>query len=258
MRLLNLGLLLISFSSAFVHRPSAGAYPPRSKFFALTLQESESSGPVILRDVDRGRAIECYTHSHAKPMGDKDGAQYIVCTPCDPCIEICEAGADDEVYPLQEDDGRMDSLFPIAAALLEEDDMFLVRSAATLTLQGDLEMDSEDESVEVEELASFEYECAEYVILRIVAPLLLVAKARSSSCNAAVSETEYQLLQGEELVKISVFVQTEVRVIQRVKARLAFLPALFHHRCSFVVLSSPLVCTSPSSSSSSSSLLSSS
>lgn len=184
--------------------------------FALILRESESPDPVILRDVDRGRAIECYTHSHARLSGGDDGAQYIVCTPCDPCIEICEVGVDDEVYPLQEEDDRMDSLFPIAAGLLEEDDLFIVRSAATLTLQGDLEVDGEDETAEDEELASFEYEGAEYVILRIVAPLLLVAKTRTTSSNAAASGAGFELLQGDELAEISSLVQREVSGTRRI------------------------------------------
>jgi hypothetical protein len=171
----------------------------------VILTESDVLDPVVLRDV-KGRAIECYVHSHVQMVGDED-TRYIVGVPCDPCIEICEVGDNEEVYTIDESDDRMDLLFPVAAALLEEDDLFLARSAATLTLQGDLEMDEDSNSlVEDEELASFEYEGAEYCILRIVAPLLLVAKAGETGAPS----TEWELLQGGELAEISTYVQIEL------------------------------------------------
>ncbi len=103
---------------------------------ACELEEADDDAdPVVLRSTKTGRVIECYLHSLAKI--DKDPAQYIVAVPCDPCVEICQINKKtDELKTIDEEDLKMDALFPIAAALLEEDELTLVRSATTLTLQG--------------------------------------------------------------------------------------------------------------------------
>lgn len=176
----------------------------------ISLTEADEKEAIVLHEPSSSKFIECYVHSYAKVSGNEE-INYVVAVPCDPCIEICEVDAsaedNDQIFPIDEGDERMDNLFSLASALLEEDDLFLVRSAATLTLQGDLEMAEDVNSLEDEELASFEVEGAEYVLLRIVAPLFLVAKQEMSPSS---SDEKYELLEDEELRIVSTLVQREL------------------------------------------------
>lgn len=90
--------------------------------------------PVVLRDAATGRAIECYLHSYATVAGERD--KFVVGIPVDPCVDICQVDAQtDELITLDPDGADMDEMFPVAAALLAEDDLTLLRSATTVTMQ---------------------------------------------------------------------------------------------------------------------------
>lgn len=93
-----------------------------------------NADPVVLRDAATGRAIECFLHSYAAVAGEPD--KYVVGIPVDPCVDICKVDTDtDELITLDPDDKDMDAVFPVAAALLAEDDLTLLRSATTVTMQ---------------------------------------------------------------------------------------------------------------------------
>jgi hypothetical protein len=113
---------------------------------ACNLEEADDdAASVVLRSTLTGRTIECYLHSHAKIEGDP--CEYVVAVPCDPCVEICAVSKKtDDLTTIDEEDKKMDILFPLAAKVLEKEDLVLVRSATTLTLQGDLETDEDDET----------------------------------------------------------------------------------------------------------------
>ena len=90
--------------------------------------------PVVLRDVATNRAIECFLHSYCTVTGEAD--KFVVGIPVDPCVDICEVDAKtEELITLDPDSQDMDAIFPVAAALLAEDDLTLLRSATTVTLQ---------------------------------------------------------------------------------------------------------------------------
>jgi hypothetical protein len=88
----------------------------------------------------------------------------------------------------------MDEIFPLAAEIVEEEfgeELVLERTPQTLTLVGELEEaddnedfeeeenddDVGDDEEEVEVLLSFEEDGREYVLVRLLDPVLLVGKA---------------------------------------------------------------------------------
>ena len=122
----------------------------------------------------------------------------------DPAVAICFFDDDESLIPIDVDDEAMDELYAVAASLLEEEDLFLQRTATTLTLQGDLEVDEdfeamneqfEDEAEEdddtefVEVLAEFEHKDQDYSVVRIANPFLLIAKQKEGTAT-----DEYTLL----------------------------------------------------------------
>ena len=133
-------------------------------------------------------------------------------------MEICRINAQtDELVTIDEEDAQMDDLFPVAEALLAEDDLFLYRSATTLTLQGDLELDSdisEDDEADDkgfpddEELASFEHKGAEYCIIKVGMPLMLVGKATLGGNDEQMAE--FALLDDETNERVSTAIQAEL------------------------------------------------
>ena len=119
-------------------------------------------------------------------------------------MAICFFDDDESLIPIDVDDEAMDELYAVAASLLEEEDLFLQRTATTLTLQGDLEVDEdfeamneqfEDEAEEdddtefVEVLAEFEHKDQDYSVVRIANPFLLIAKQKEGTAT-----DEYTLL----------------------------------------------------------------
>ena len=62
-------------------------------------------------------------------------------------MAICFFDDDESLIPIDVDDEAMDELYAVAASLLEEEDLFLQRTATTLTLQGDLEVDEDFEAM---------------------------------------------------------------------------------------------------------------
>lgn len=155
----------------------------------------------------------------AKVEGEE--AKYCVAYPCDAAVAICFFDDDEALVPLDVNDEAMNDLFAIASSLLEEEDLFLQRSAITLTIQGDLgdegedfdeEFDDEDEEMEdedfeteyVEVLAEFEHEDTSYTVVRISNPFLLIAKE--------VGTDEYLLLDVEEAERISPLVEKQLEL----------------------------------------------
>mmetsp|Transcript_53138 Transcript_53138/g.105390 ORF Transcript_53138/g.105390 Transcript_53138/m.105390 type:complete len:237 (-) Transcript_53138:117-827(-) len=211
---LVLTALLVTLATSFVPHTTRLHSRPRStsQLKSCDLTEADDHDAiVILRQPWDGKSIECAIHSMAKIEGDP--MQYVVAIPADPCVDICEINAKtDELTTVEEDDPLMDGLFAAACAVLEEEDLFLTRSATSLTLQGDLDEDDEedddDDYPEDVELGSFEFEGSDYCIIKVGMPLLLIAKATSAEVGA--SETGYELLEEEENERVLVFIQEEL------------------------------------------------
>jgi len=161
---------------------------------------------VTLRDEKTGRTIAC-TVEHAIEVEDQE---FVLLLPVDYPVEIVSWQGDEEeeeAIPVKEEED-IAQLFPIAKAVLEEQNLVLKWTAVTLTVEGELpELEDEDEiletgndsngSGETEELqflASFYCEEQEYGIYAPLDPFLILARLDENQ--------QPHLLSPEELQKI--------------------------------------------------------
>lgn len=119
---------------------------------------SEEMPTVVVRD-SRGRQLLCVLEE----LVPLDGQDYALLTPFDtPVILVHLSAGDDEEPEEVEDWDAHPEVLAVAEAVLQEHDMTLVRSAATLTVIGDSEkpdLDDEDEGEdEIEEGEAVEEE----------------------------------------------------------------------------------------------------
>lgn len=133
--------------------------------------------------------IECYADS----IAIVDGIEYTIGNPCDTAVALCYFDQDDNLIPIDLDGDMMDEVFPMVAAIVEDEfgeELVLERTPQTLTLVGELEEGEEDDDgedeyeeetgedeEEVEILLSFEEDDVEYVLVKLLDPVLLVGKA---------------------------------------------------------------------------------
>jgi len=123
-------------------------------------------------------------------------------------VEICRINAQtDELVTIDEEDAQMNDLFLVAEALLAEDDLFLCRSATTLTLQGDLELDSDISEDDEADSQGFP-EDEEYCIIKVGMPLMLVGKATLGGNDEQMAE--FALLDDETNERVSTAIQAEL------------------------------------------------
>lgn len=165
--------------------------------------------PTLTLTDDKGRTLTCYIE-HSLKLADQD---YVLLLPVDTPVEIFsweETDDDDEeaAVPVS-DEAVIDGVFPIAKAVLEEQNLTLHRSAVTLTVEGDLpdfeEEEAElDENLEEEEelqlLASFYHEEQEYAIYTPLDPFLILARLDEAG--------QPQLLSEEEMLKLEPHLST--------------------------------------------------
>jgi Protein of unknown function (DUF3727)/Protein of unknown function (DUF1292) len=158
---------------------------------------------VTLTD-EAGRTLTCSVE-HSM---DVDEQEYVLLLPVDAPIEIFawqENGEDEDEAIIVEDTTVLERVFPIAKAVLEEQNLALKRTAVVLTVEGDLpdledeeewavDADSEDEQEELQLLASFWHEEQEYAIYTPLDPYFILARLDESG--------EPHLLSQEELKKI--------------------------------------------------------
>jgi len=118
--------------------------------------------------------VECYVDA----IATIDNTQYMVGHTCDHAIDIVFIDEEDELVPIEIEDDLMDDIFPMAAKAMKEEfpDCTLRRTPASLTLEGDLgEEDEEDDEATAELLVTFEYDGTEYNVVRPFDLMLLVA-----------------------------------------------------------------------------------
>ncbi|CAM9792994.1 unnamed protein product [Scytosiphon promiscuus] len=175
-----------------------------------------ASKPVELECPRTGKTLVCYAERIAVVSGER----YLVAFPKDPAVAIAfdENG---EVSPVPNDDPIMDELFPLAEACVADlgPDVTLLRTPTTLTvkglnelveekseggdddadgeeeLSGALEGDAEDEEEdadEVELLGEFLLEGEEFLIVRFLEPILILAKEQTPGKYFLVDEEEEQ------------------------------------------------------------------
>jgi len=193
----------------------------------------------ILEEPSTGRVIECYLDC----MAIIDDVEYAVAYPRDWCVAIATENEDGILDPMDPTDPFMDELYPVMAETLREDDIELLRTPVTFTLQGefedddetgeededwiddddeeleddndeDAELDMAPEDFEIEEgvepkpsnnledfeeeadlIATFWYNDKEYSLLKMLDPVLIVAKQ--------ISGNKYQLIGEEEAEKVN-------------------------------------------------------
>jgi len=157
--------------------------------------------PIAFIDKENNSFIECY----ADAVADIEGVSYTIGVPCDMPVALCylEEGTE-ELVSIDLDDELMDDVFSMAQTAIEDDfgeELVLARTPQSLTLVGELELDSEDDEArlndefeedegferdeedpdeeEVEVLLSFEHQGKEISLVRLLDPLLLVGKLSS-------------------------------------------------------------------------------
>ena len=161
-------------------------------------------GVITLTD-EQGRSLECYLEDSLLV----DGKEYFLLIPKDSPVEFfvsCSEGAEEVI--LIEDDATIDQVYPIAQAVLAEQNLELKCTAYTLTVVGDLpsmeESDTftleieDEEGLEPEELqllAKFYYEDQEYTIYTPIDPLLFFAQKYTSGMMKLLSPEEFHKLQ---------------------------------------------------------------
>mmetsp|Transcript_16756 Transcript_16756/g.23288 ORF Transcript_16756/g.23288 Transcript_16756/m.23288 type:complete len:244 (-) Transcript_16756:65-796(-) len=181
---------------------SMGAQPK----LEMIPQEQEGI-PMPFVDTEQNTFIDCYADSKTTI----DGVSYTIGCPCDYSVALCYFDEDEQLIPVELDDKIMEDVYPIAENIVEEEfgeELSLQRTPQTLTLVGELE-DEEDEDDEdeddddmedgeeqVEVLLSFDHRGTEFNLVRLLDPVLLVAKADPEDPNKML------LLTPEESDKI--------------------------------------------------------
>ncbi|MEL7035923.1 MAG: DUF3727 domain-containing protein [Cyanobacteria bacterium J06592_8] len=157
---------------------------------------------VTLTD-EQGRSLDCLIQS----IVQLEGENYLLLIPVDAPIEILSGFGDDddsEAATAIESEVELDQIFPIAKAVLEEQNLTLKRTAVTLTVAGELpeidqdDLDDGEEGDEIYEemleLTSFYAQEQKYVICTPVEPFFVLARQNEQG--------QPQLLSDDELSKI--------------------------------------------------------
>ncbi|MDX2099037.1 MAG: DUF3727 domain-containing protein [Leptolyngbyaceae cyanobacterium bins.59] len=167
------------------------------------MEDEVMDAPTVTITDEAGRSLICYVEHSL----DLEGQEYLLLLPVDSPIEIFvwQAGEEDEEEAvLVEQDAEIDLLFPIASAVLQEQNLKLKRTAVALTVEGELpdveEEDYEDEEDGFEEheelqfLANFYHEEQEYAIYTPLDPFFILARLNEAG--------QPVLLTPEEMEKI--------------------------------------------------------
>ncbi|CAN0211928.1 unnamed protein product [Pylaiella littoralis] len=184
-----------------------------------------ASMPVELACPKTGKTLMCY----AERIAVVGGERYLVAFPKDPAVAIAfdESG---EVSPVPNDDPIMDELFPLAEACAADlgPGVTLLRTPTTLTVRGLNELvetvedskdggedggesfgsietgggggggggaeeeEEEEEADEVELLGEFLLEGEEFLMVRFLEPILILAKEREPGKYVLIDEEEEQ------------------------------------------------------------------
>ena len=193
-RVLGLCFYVLHTSSAWMHYPSMkrpwALLSMDSDITALVGSEEVEDEPAVYvaRCPDTKRVIECYLDTTVEVKGET----YVVLHPCDEVVGIAAFDEFGQADLIGIDSKLMDEVFPAAAALFEEDDIELMRTASVLTMQGDWEAEEADEEWaeeeeeaashensdedQVEVLSDFELNDDPYALVRIMEPTFLIGK----------------------------------------------------------------------------------
>ncbi|QFZ93314.2 DUF3727 domain-containing protein [Synechococcus elongatus] len=166
--------------------------------------------PTLLVQDDAGRTLLCDLE-HLVPI---DGQEYALLMPIDTPVSLFAWDDEDEDAPprLVEDEEEIEIVWPTASAVLQEQNLTLIHSAVTLTVEGELPEleDEEDESDfeedgEVEEefihLVSFYHEEQEYSFFVPLEPIYVVAKLVDGEAKL-LSPEEFEAIEERLTVEL--------------------------------------------------------
>jgi hypothetical protein len=161
--------------------------------------------PTMLVNDGRGRQLLCFLEQ----LIPLDGHDYALLTPVDTPVCLFRLH-DDEDPELIETLEASEPILSVADVVLQEHDLTLIRSAVTLTVNGELEEpdpdeldddESDDESETYELLVSFRVEASEYGLYIPLDPFFVVAR---------IEGAEALLVEGEEFERIQPRIEAEL------------------------------------------------
>ena len=161
--------------------------------------------PTMLVNDGRGRQLLCFLEQ----LITLDGHDYALLTPVDTPVCLFRLH-DDEDPELIETLEASEPILSVADVVLQEHDLTLIRSAVTLTVNGELEEpdpdeldddESDDESETYELLVSFRVEDSEYGLYIPLDPFFVVARIQGA---------EALLVEGEEFERIQPRIEAEL------------------------------------------------
>jgi len=169
----------------------------------------EDQNIITLLDKKDANFIEC----NPDAIAIVNGNEYIIASPCDNCVALCSFSKEtEELLPIELDEELMNDVFPVAARFVADefgDELSLERTAQTLTLVGELEMDEDDEDdedenddeassdeEEVEFLLEFEHRNKDFYLVRLLDPVMLVGKREGED------DDKYVVLSEDESAKV--------------------------------------------------------
>ncbi|MEI8250832.1 MAG: DUF3727 domain-containing protein [Synechococcus sp. ELA057] len=129
---------------------------------ASPVPAGSSDTPTLMVQDSQGRQLLCYMEQ----LIPLDGQDYALLSPVDTAVALVRLPADELEEPEEIVDWQeRDPILEVAEAVLQEHNLTLVRSAATLTVTGDFEdpelEDEEDAEDQIEEGESIEEEAEE-------------------------------------------------------------------------------------------------
>jgi hypothetical protein len=176
----------------------------------MSTPSSPSKGPgeaptVLVHD-GSGRDLLCYLEQ----LIPLDGHDYGLLTPIDTPVCLFRLNEDEDPELIETLDAK-EPVLSVADVVLQEHDLTLVRSAATLTVSGELEEpdpedldpeeEADDETETYELLVSFLVEGQEYGLYIPLDPFFVVARINGS---------EALLVEGEEFDRVQPRIEAEL------------------------------------------------
>ncbi len=173
----------------------------------MTAQGTNINGevPTVLVRDDEGRDLLCFLEQLI-PLDDKD---YALLTPVDTPVSLFRLieGNDPELI---ETIASSEPILSVADVVLQEHDLTLVRSAVTLTVNGELDEpdpeeledeETDDDSETYELLVSFMVQEQEYGLYIPLDPFFVVAR---------MTDGQAKLVEGEEFDQIQPRIEVEL------------------------------------------------
>ena len=163
-------------------------------------------GSTITLTDEAGKTLPCTIETAFKV----DITEYLLLQPVDYSVQIFawqETDDEEETELVDVTEEEIDLIFPVAQAVLAEQNLSLKRSAYTLTVEGELPEPTEEDIIEIDteedggncsefqELAHFYYEEQEFSVFTALDPLLFIAKVGKNGLPEILTPTEMASLE---------------------------------------------------------------